>query len=95
MKDPHDILIRPVITEESTDRMALGQYTFEVAPDANKIEIRQAVEAIFRVHVTKVNTMWDRGKTRRRGGKVTREPDRKRAIVSLKPGESIELFETR
>jgi large subunit ribosomal protein L23 len=92
VKSPYDILIRPIITEASTDAQRLNKYTFEVAPDANKIEIRRAVEEIFKVHVVKVNTLWRRGKPKRRGRIVGRTPDRKKAIVTLRPGETIEVF---
>ena len=62
MKTAYDIILRPIVTEASTDAMALNKYTFEVARDANKIEIRNAVEEIFKVKVVKVNTLWRRGK---------------------------------
>jgi len=90
---PYDVILRPIITEASTDAMELNKYTFEVDRRANKIQIRRAVEEIFKVHVVKVNTSWVRGKTKRRGMSVGRTPDRKKAIVTLAPGESIELFE--
>lgn len=90
---PYDILKRPIITEASTDAMELNKYTFEVDGRANKVQIRRAVEEIFKVHVTKVNTMWVPGKTKRRGNSVGQTPERKKAIVTLAPGESIELFE--
>lgn len=90
---PYDILKRPIITEASTDAMELNKYTFEVDARANKVEIRRAVESIFKVRVTKVNTMWVPGKTKRRGTSVGRTPERKKAIVTLAPGETIELFE--
>lgn len=93
MKTAYDIIIRPIVTEASTDGMALNKYTFEVARNANKVEIRQAVEEIFKVRVVKVNTLWIRGKTKRRGQDVGRTPDRKKAIVTLAPGDTIELFE--
>lgn len=93
MKTAYDIILRPIVTEASTDAMALNKYTFEVARDANKIEIRNAVEEIFKVKVVKVNTLWRRGKEKRRGNSVGYTPDRKKAIVTLKAGDSIELFE--
>jgi large subunit ribosomal protein L23 len=89
----YDVLIRPIITEASTDALKLNKYTFEVAPWANKIQIRQAVEEIFKVKVVKVNTLWIRGKTRRRRQYVVRTPDRKKAIVTLAPGDTIEIFQ--
>lgn len=93
MKSPYDIIIRPLVTEESTDQMALNKYTFVVASDANKIEIRQAIESIFKVKVLSVNTLWRRGKEKRRGRVSGKQPDRKKAIVTLAPGDSIEIFE--
>lgn len=93
MKTAYDIILRPIVTEASTDAMALNKYTFEVARDANKIEIRNAVEEIFKVKVLKVNTLWRRGKQKRRGNDVGYTPDRKKAIVTLAAGDSIELFE--
>ncbi|MHB1956121.1 MAG: 50S ribosomal protein L23 [Sulfobacillus sp.] len=93
MKTAYDIILRPIITEASTDAMALNKYTFEVARKANKIEIREAVEEIFKVRVVKVNTLWRRGKEKRRGQSSGYTPDRKKAIVTLAPGETIELFD--
>lgn len=90
---PYDVILRPIVTEASTDAMELNKYTFEVDRRANKVEVRRAVEEIFKVHVTKVNTLWTRGKVRRRGTSVGKTPDRKKAIVTLAPGETIELFE--
>lgn len=95
MKDPYLIIERPVVTEKSTAAAAQGKYTFKVHPDANKIEIRQAIEQIYpNVHVTKVNTITVRGKPYRTGRFATRRrPDWKKAIVTLQKGESIEIFE--
>lgn len=90
---PYDVLKRPIVTEASTDAMEFNKYTFEVDSRANKVQIRRAVEEIFKVRVTKVNTMWVPGKTKRRGTSVGRTPDRKKAIVTLAPGDTIELFE--
>lgn len=91
--DPRDIIKRPVITERSTALMAENKYTFEVDPRANKYQIKQAVEEIFGVTVVKVNTMRLKGKLRRMGAFEGRRPERKRAIVTLKPGDQIEFFE--
>lgn len=90
---PYDVLKRPIITEASTDAMAMNKYTFEVDSRANKVQIRRAVEEIFRVRVTKVNTMWVPGKTKRRGLSVGKTPERKKAIVTLAPGDTIEIIE--
>ena len=83
----HDVLIRPVITEKSTMLMEEGKYTFRVPLTANKVQIRQAVEKIFNVKVEKVATIKRMGRTQ---GKRS---DYKKAIVTLKAGESIEFFE--
>ena len=93
-RDPRDVIIRPVISEKSYALLDENVYTFVVAHDANKIEIRQAVEEIFGVKVTNVNTVNRKGKrkrNRRTGGYGTR-PDSKRAIVSLAEGDTIEIF---
>ena len=83
--EARDILIRPLITERTTQLMAEGKYVFVVAKAANKIEIAKAVAEIFKVKVEKVNTVNVLGKTKR--------PDYKKAIVKLAAGESIEFFE--
>ncbi|WP_053961150.1 50S ribosomal protein L23 [Sulfobacillus thermosulfidooxidans] len=93
MKSAYDVIIRPIVTEASTDQMALNKYTFEVSPRANKVEIRNAIEEIFKVHVTKVNTLWRPSKEKRRGMVVGRTTRRKKAIVTLAPGETIDIFE--
>jgi len=96
MKDPRDIIKRPVVSEKSYALLDQGVYTFVVAPDANKIEIRQAVESIFNVRVTNVNTLNRKGKAKRNRRKATfgRRPDTKRAIVTLAGDDRIELFES-
>ena len=93
-RDPRDVIIRPVVSEKSYAAFDENIYTFVVAGDANKIEIRHAVETIFGVRVTNVNTVNRKGKrkrNRRTGGYGTR-PDSKRAIVSLAEGDTIEIF---
>lgn len=90
---PYDVLRRPIITEASTDAMALNKYTFEIDPRANKIEVRKAVEEIFKVRVVKVNTLWMPAKPKRRGTSRGYTSRRKKAIVTLAPGDSIELFD--
>ncbi len=96
MRDPTSILIRPVISEKSYALMESNVYVFLVDPRATKIEIRKAVEEAFSVRVDKVNTMNRRGKlTRnRRTNTVGRKPDTKRAVVTLHPGDKIDLFES-
>ena len=93
MKDPQDILKKPLITEKSNDLLEQNKYTFLVDLDANKIEIRQAVESLFKVKVEKVNTMRVKGKIKRVRRIPGRTPDRKKAIVTLKEGDRIEIFE--
>jgi large subunit ribosomal protein L23 len=90
---PQDVIIRPVVTEKSTRLMAENKYTFLVHPQATKVDIRRAVEELFNVTVVKVNTMKVRGKKRRYGRLVGRTSDRKKAIVTLKPGDKIEIIE--
>lgn len=87
-----DILLRPVISEKSYRLVDNGKYTFVVAPDANRTQIRQAVEQIFGVRVTGVNTLNRPGKRRRTRFGWGRRPDTKRAIVSLAEGDRIDAF---
>ncbi|NLI12146.1 50S ribosomal protein L23 [Pelotomaculum propionicicum] len=93
MKDPRDVLKRPVVTEKSTSLLQDNKYTFVVDPRANKTEIKQAVEKIFKVKVEKVNTMNVKGKIKRVRRIPGRTPDTKKAIVTLKKGDKIEIFE--
>ncbi len=93
MKDPRDVIIRPVVSEKSYGLLDEGKYTFIVDPRANKTEIKIAVEKIFGVKVLKVNTMNRAGKRKRRGLTVGKRPDTKRAIVTLAPGDEIEIFD--
>jgi len=90
MKEPRDIIKRPVITEQSADLMADKKYTFEVSPQANKTEIKFAIEHIFGVKVQKVNTANVKGKFKRMGRYGGYRSDRKKAIVQL-TAESKEL----
>ncbi|GEN46908.1 50S ribosomal protein L23 [Alkalibacillus haloalkaliphilus] len=95
MKEPRDIIKRPVITEHSADLMAEKKYTFEVSTKANKTEIKSAVEEIFNVKVEKVNTLNLKGKFRRMGRYGGYRPDRKKAIVQLaQDSEDLDFFET-
>jgi len=93
MADPRDILIRPLITEKTTALMQDNKYTFLVPLNANKVEIRRAVEQIFKVKVESVNTIRVTGKTKRMGRYVGKRPDYKKAIVKLAPGQTLEIFE--
>jgi large subunit ribosomal protein L23 len=90
--NPRDVLLKPVISEKSYRLADDGKYTFIVAPDANKTQIRQAVEAVFTVRVTGVNTSNRLGKRRRTRFGWGKQPDTKRAIVSLAEGDKIDLF---
>ncbi len=93
MKDMHDIILAPVVSEKSYDLIENNNmYTFEVDPRSNKEEIRDAVEGIFDVHVLRVNTMNRKGKTKRTGYKLGKRKDVKRAVVTLAAGDSIDLF---
>ena len=92
MKDPREIIIRPIITENTYDMMEEGVYTFEVAKDSNKVEIRQAIEAIFNVSVVKVNTLNVKPKPKRVRYQVGQTRTWKKAMVTLKEGDTIELF---
>ena len=96
MKDPRDVIIKPVVSEKSYGLLDEGVYTFVVHPSANKTEIRQAVESIFDVRVTNVNTLNRKGKRKRNRRQSTfgRRSDVKRAIVTLAGDDRIELFET-
>lgn len=91
--EARDILIRPIVTEKSTALMEQGKYTFRVPLAATKVQIHQAVEQIFKVKVQAVNTMRYEGKVKRLGRTQGRRSDWKKAVVTLKPGETIELFE--
>ena len=89
----YDVLRRPLITEKSTLLQEQNKYGFEVTGGANKLQIKQAVEKAFKVNVTAVNVMTVRGKTRRVGRQQVQTQSWKKAIVTLKPGDKIELFE--
>ena len=94
MKLAQDIIIAPVITEKSMSGIADKKYTFKVAKDANKYDIADAVEKLFKVSVAKVNTVNVRGKKRRMGRYEGTTSSWKKAIVTLKPGsKSIEFFD--
>ena len=93
-KDHRDILIAPVVSEKSYGLLDDNKYTFVVHPDANKTEIKIAVEKIFGVKVTAVNTLNRKGKTRRTRSGLGKRKDTKRAIVSVAAGQSIDIFST-
>lgn len=96
-KSHHDVIIRPIVSEKSYGLIdANGQYTFEVQPNANKTEIKLAIEHVFGVKVDKVNTLNRKGKVSRarRSNRTGSKPDTKRAIVTLAAGNEIPLFES-
>jgi large subunit ribosomal protein L23 len=93
MKDYRDVIIKPVVTEKSMDLLADNKYTFIVDKHANKTEIKGAIEHIFKVEVEKVYTMNIKGKPKRMGKFEGKRPDRKKAVVALKAGQKIRLFE--
>ena len=89
----YEVLRRPLITEKNAGLQTLSKYTFEVAKGATKPQVRQAVEKAFKVKVTAVNTIMVPGKTRRAGRREVHTPSWKKAIVTLQPGNTIEVFE--
>ena len=95
MKDPRDIIKRPIITEHTADLMADKKYTFEVSQKANKTEIKDAIELIFSVKVVNVNTLNKKGKFKRMGRYGGFRPDQKKAIVQLsEDSKELDFFET-
>lgn len=90
--NPRDVLLAPVISEKSYGLLDENKYTFIVRPDANKTQIKIAVEQVFDVTVVNVNTMNRQGKRKRNRRGFGRRKDTKRAIVSLAPGDRIEIF---
>jgi large subunit ribosomal protein L23 len=93
VKSPRDVIIRPVVSEKSYAAIERNTYTFLVDTRANKTEIKEAVQAIWDVRVTSVNTMNRVGKMKRRGYTSGKRSDEKRAVVTLAEGDSIEIFE--
>jgi len=89
----YEVLRRPLVTEKNAALQAQGKYTFEVAGEANKEQVKQAVEKAFNVTVTQVNVMTVRGKGGRVRGRRVMSPSWKKAIVTLKPGDKIEIVE--
>lgn len=95
MKDPHDVILYPIISEKSYTAIDENKYTFMVDSRSNKTEIKEAVEKAFDVRVVKVNTLRTKGKPRRLGLTEGRTSSGKKAIVTLAEGSSIEFFESR
>jgi len=93
VKNPRDIILSPVVSEKSYDLIEdLNTYTFEIDPRANKTEVKQAIEIIFGVKVSRVNTQNRKGKLKRTGWVMGKRPDRKRALVTLADGYEIDIF---
>lgn len=99
MKSPRDVIIRPIVSEKSYAAIEQNAYTFLVAPDANKTEIKEAIQKIWNVRVTAVNTMNRKGKVKRNQSRARistgRRADQKRAVVTLAAGDTIEIFEAK
>lgn len=93
MTNPRDIIKKPVISEKSMSLLQENKYSFYVDKSANKIEIKKAVEELFKVSVLNVNTLSVKGKIKKMGRYAGKTPDRKKAIVTLKEGDKIEIFE--
>ena len=92
MKDPRQVILRPIVSEHSFDMMENNTYTFEVAKEANKVEIAQAAEEIFNVKVVKVNTLNVKAKPKRLRAQLGKTRTWKKAMITLKEGDTIELF---
>jgi len=95
VRSPRDVIIRPVVSEKSYAGLEANRYTFLVHPDANKTEIKEAIQKIWNVQVVGVNTMKRKGKVKRSRYVTGRRTDQKRAVVTLAAGDSIEIFETK
>ena len=93
MREPYEILVKPLVSEKSMLLMGDNKYSFAVAKDANKLEIKYAVEKLFDVTVESVNTRTIRGKVKRQGRYEGKRTDVKKAIVTLKAGDQIKVFE--
>jgi large subunit ribosomal protein L23 len=93
MRNPHEVLLKPLVTEKTTDLMQENKYTFKVDSKANKIEIKNAVETIFDVDVIEVRTMNVPGKLKRQGRSVGYTSSWKKAIVTLEAGQRLPIFE--
>jgi large subunit ribosomal protein L23 len=95
VKDPRDVILKPVVSEKSYALLDRNTYTFIVHPSANKTEIKEAVQAIFSVRVTNVNTLHRKGKRKRTRQTWGTRKATKRALVTLHPDDKIELFEAK
>jgi large subunit ribosomal protein L23 len=95
MKDPRDVVLAPVVSEKSYALLDTNTYTFIVRPDANKTEIKEAIQTIFKVRVTNVNTLHRKGKRKRTRQVLGVRKSTKRALVTLHPDDKIEIFEAK
>lgn len=95
MRNPRDIILAPVVSEKSYTAIDSNVYTFVVHPTASKTEIKIAIESIFEVKVTRVNTLWRQGKKKRTRYTIGTRAKQKRAIVTLADGDKIEIFQPR
>jgi large subunit ribosomal protein L23 len=95
MKSPRDVVIRPVVSEKSYAGLEMNSYTFLVSRQANKTEIKEAVQQIWNVRVLSVNTITRKGKVKRTRLGTGKRPDQKRAVVTLAAPDPIEIFETK
>ena len=93
LADPRHVILEPVVSEKSYSLIAFNKYTFKVHPDAHKTQIRQAMEQLFGVHVEDVKVIKVHSKPKRRGAVKGKRPGFKKAIIKLREGDSIELFE--
>ena len=90
---PFEVLRRPLITEKTTLLQEQGKYVFEIAPSANKAQVKEAIEGAFDVDVVAVNILKSHGKSKRYGPRWVKAKQTKKAIITLSPGEKIEIFE--
>ena len=95
MRSARDVIIRPIVSEKSYAGLDRNTYTFLVDPDSNKTEIKEAIQQIWNVRVTNVNTVKRKGKVKRTRLGTGKRPDQKRAIVTLTPGDRIEIFDAK
>ena len=91
--NPHDVILSPVLSEQAVGEMSIGKYAFYVHPGANRTKIKEAIETVFKVDVTKINLQNRQGKVVRMGRYEGQRPKRKKAIVTLKAGQRIEQLE--
>lgn len=91
--NPHDVILAPALSEKAVTGIEHGKYVFYVHPDANRTEIKDAIERVFEVEVVKINLLKVRGKIKRMGRYAGRSPERKKAIVTLQAGQRIQQLE--